>query len=86
MKVTKIYPLYKNGDMSSMSNYRPISLCSIFSKLLEKLMNSLVSVFSNKHKILYTYQFGFHSTTAALFEVVEMIEKELERLWVCFWT
>ena len=36
-KVARIIPVFKKGDHSSLNNYRPISLLSIFSKLLEKL-------------------------------------------------
>ena len=36
MKTAKISPVFKKGKTDLMSNYRPISLLSIFDKLLEK--------------------------------------------------
>ena len=63
-----------------MSNYRPIALSSVFSKVLEKLMYNRISSFFTKQNILYDYQFGFrknHSTSLALFEVFQMIANEL---------
>ncbi len=35
MKVAKIIPCFKTGDRHSLTNYRPISLLSQFSKILE---------------------------------------------------
>ncbi len=38
MKIAKGIPLFKSGDPLSMDNYRPISLLSSFSKILEKIV------------------------------------------------
>ena len=38
MKIAKITPLYKSGDVDKLCNYHPISVLPVFSKLLERIM------------------------------------------------
>ena len=38
LKVAEVIPIYKRGDTSNASNYRPISLLSQFDKIFEKLL------------------------------------------------
>ena len=69
LKIARVIPLYKSGDKNEISNYRPISLLPVFSKIFEKLIHSRVEKFLDKHKVIYNKQFGFrkrHSTLHAL--------------------
>lgn len=38
MKASKVIPLHKKGSKEVIDNYRPISLISTFSKILEKVV------------------------------------------------
>ena len=38
LKKAKVIPLHKNGDNEKLTNYRPVSILPLFSKILEKLM------------------------------------------------
>ena len=42
LKIAKMLPLYKNGDVNCLNNYRPISILPLLSKILEKLIYSTV--------------------------------------------
>ena len=82
LKIAKIIPLYKANDPSMFNNYRPISLLSIFSKILEKVMYDRLYQYLIKFELLYDYQFGFQkgkSTYMAIIclldELVSAIEK-----------
>ena len=63
------------------SNYRPISLLSVFDKIFEKLICRKLVDFFEKNNILYNFQFGFrklHSTTLALIELTDNIRKLID--------
>ena len=63
------------------NNYRPISLLSVFSKIIERLMYSRLLNFINKHKIFNKLQFEFrnnHSTFMALVILVENLVNALD--------
>ena len=56
LKLANVVPVYKKGSQTSLSNYRPISLLSIFNKLLERLMYNRMIKFLEKNDIFYTKQ------------------------------
>ena len=58
-KLPRSYPCIKKGDASDINNYRPISLLSNISKILEKIMYSRVISFLNRHNFFFENQFGF---------------------------
>jgi hypothetical protein len=51
-KTAKLKPLYKNGDRYDMLNYRPISIISVFAKLLERLMYNRIIYFYIRTRFL----------------------------------
>jgi hypothetical protein len=56
-----VRPHYKKGDKTSMTNYRPISLLTVFSKVFEKAMHSSLSQHLHTNNILVTEQHGFRN-------------------------
>ena len=61
LKVAKVIPIPKQGDLSLTQNYRPISLLNTFSKIFEKLMYKRLYAYLEKNEILYKKQYGFRS-------------------------
>ena len=87
LKVARVIPVFKKGPRTLMTNYRPISLLSIFNKLLEKLMYNRLMDFLDKNEVLYNGQFGFrtkHSTSHAILLITDKIQKAIEnKLFSC---
>ena len=38
LKIAKVIPIFKSGNKDSIENYRPISIISVFTKVLKKIM------------------------------------------------
>jgi hypothetical protein len=81
LKDATVIPIYKEGAKNELSNYRPISLLSGFSKLLEKLIHTRLVDFLEKHEVLNPGQFGFRrnmGTENALVQVLKNIYKSVD--------
>ena len=81
LKIAKILPIYKIGDNTLISNYRPISILTVFSKVYEKIIQKRLESFLSKHKVLYDMQFGFrknHSTQHALLTYIDYVTSALD--------
>ncbi|MCP4489717.1 MAG: reverse transcriptase family protein, partial [Gammaproteobacteria bacterium] len=72
----------KSGSRTDITNYRPISLLSCFSKIFEKVMQARLVKHLKLRNILYASQYGFsagHSCEHALLEAQHKILRALER-------
>ena len=81
LKVAKVIPIYKKADPEVFSNYRPVSLLSCFSKIMERLVFDRCVDYINKHEILNDKQFGFrqkHSTYMAIAQLVDKVNYAVE--------
>jgi len=91
MKIAKIIPVYKSGNSAEMNNYRPISLLSSFSKILEKIVAIRLTDFLDENKLLSPNQYGFrkkHSTVHAMTNLLNYVsgalnEKKIAVLIFC---
>ena len=76
LKYAIVKPIYKKGSRQDISNYRPISLLTMFSKIFEKLMFNRLHTHFETNGILVHEQYGFrikHSTEQAAFSLISGI-------------
>ena len=81
LKIAAVTPLYKAKDPMMFNNYRPISLISVFAKILERLMYIRLLKFINKNQIFNKHQFGFrdkHSTFMALIILIKNLVNAID--------
>ena len=76
LKRVAVVPIYKSGDRSDPSNYRPVSLTPILMKIMEKIVSEKMVAFLSENNLFNPNQHGFmkgRSYLSALFSVYDEI-------------
>lgn len=78
-KYARVKPLFKKQSRLDVSNYRPISILSVASKLLEKAIFTQMEKYLKENNILYGFQSGFRggfSTETCLVRLSDYIRSQ----------
>ena len=81
LKIARVTPLFKKGSKSDPNNYRPISILSVLSKLIEKILTSQVRAYMENLNLFTENQHGFRekrNTTGALNCLLEKLYHNLD--------
>ncbi len=81
LKLCRVIPIFKSGDSLNCDNYRPISLLSSISKVLEKIVAKKLISHLLTNDLLYVHQYGFlpnRSTEHNLLQILNYISKALD--------
>jgi hypothetical protein len=82
LKTSRTVPIFKAGDVNLCDNYRPISLLSALSKILEKAVTIRLMDHLRANNLLYKGQFGFQpniSTVHHLLKLTNYVTEELNK-------
>ena len=80
-KMANVSPILKKGSANSTKNFRPISLLSYTSKVLEKIVHRRVKTHVDTNSLLQSNQYGFRkgsSTIAQLLDVCHLTATALD--------
>ena len=78
--MAKVVPIYKQGEISLIKNYRPISILNILSKIFEKLIHRRLYTYLNDNTILNENQFGFRENRSTSQAVLNYFHYVYDRL------
>ena len=81
LKISRVKPLFKSGETSSFSNYRPISLLPSFSKIFEYVIFKQLYSYMDDNRLFSLEQYGFrigHSTELAALHLVNHLTKQMD--------
>ena len=82
LKQAKVVPIFKKGSRLDPGNYRPVSILSSISKILERAVNTQLVEYFNKKGLFFEFQSGFragHSTETCLINLTDHIKGEISK-------
>ena len=68
-----ISPLFKKGDKCHVTNYKPVSLLSIASKILERII--FRRLYDHYHSCFHAAQFGFRKRRSTILQLIIFLQK-----------
>ena len=82
LKFFEVKPLFKKDDITEFSNYQPISLLPLFSKIILKIIYERLYCYLNDNNILVKDQFGFgekSTTDTAMYILLNNVFLSLDK-------
>ena len=80
LKISKVCPVFKKGNRSDISNYRPISVLPCFSKIFEKLVYNRLVNYLDKYFVLYKNSMAFVLSIPLQWQSLKWLIRSLKRL------
>jgi hypothetical protein len=75
MKFAKVIPIFKSGNANTFSNYRPISILPVVSKILEKVVANNLVKFINDTNQYYEHQYGFRAGHSTIHPIIHLLNR-----------
>ena len=74
-KVVKVTPILKSGSRSEANNYRPISVISVFSRILESIIHVETYEYLVAAKLLIMSRSAFHKILFNNYRIVQELQQ-----------
>ena len=74
LKIAKVIALFKSGNRNTFTNYRPVSILPVLSKIFEKLFYKRLVNYINSNTILNERQYGFREKSATAFALIDLMD------------
>ena len=69
-----ITPVHKKGSMKISSNYRLISLTSVFCRMLESIIKDKIMAYFNVNNLFFEQQHGFHPRMSCVTQLLYAVD------------
>ena len=75
IKTASVISVFKKGSTQDVINYRPMSLLSIFDKIIEKLIYSRLYNFLEIQHSIWSTQYGFRKSKSTIHYLIQITEQ-----------
>ena len=81
LKKARVPPIPKGGNKCNLSNYKPIPVLPVFSKVFEKVAYAQLCDYLENNSILHKQEYGFRakkSTTQAILHFLQYLYRHID--------
>ena len=80
LKFSKVFPIFKKGNKTEMSDYRPVSLLTTFSKIFEKVIYNRLLQHTKENNIIVMDQYGFKKNSSTELDIFKLTNQILSHI------
>ena len=79
-KKANLTPIHKKNNLSDVKNYRPISLLSCLSKVIERLVCDRLRVYLEENNLITDAQYGFRRGSSTLDQLLDLYDNIMKNM------
>ena len=80
LKIAKVTPIFKKGNNNLITNYRPISVLPVISKIFKTVICDQLSDYFLTNNLLCAQQYGFKKKSSTELAALELLDRALDQL------
>ena len=80
LKIAKVTPIFKKENNKLITNYRPISVLPVISKIFETVIHKQLSEYFISNNLFCPQQYGFQKKSSTELAALELLDKVLDQM------
>ena len=80
LKIAKVTPIYKKNDKKQVTNYMPISVLPVVSKIIETVIADQLNAYFIENHLFSSQQYGFRKKSSTELAAIELLDRLLGQL------
>ena len=80
LKTAKVIPIHKKDEKTIMSNYRPISILPVLSKIIQSVMHLQLMHYFSENKLFSTQQYIFRPNRSTELAALELMDRNIDNM------